>query len=102
MLRTDLYTKVILTAIAVCLVVLCLEPMRAPVPVFAQTPSGGTERVVIAGFDAQALHEGVPVWIAGGKGSVPVSIAGGSGPVPVNITTVGGKAGAPLPVSIAK
>jgi NaMN:DMB phosphoribosyltransferase len=101
MLRTDLYTKLILTVIAVCLVVLCLEPMHAPVPVFAQTV-GGTQRVVIAGFDAQALHEGVPVWIAGGKGSVPVSIAGGTGPVPVNITTVGGKAGAPLPVSIAK
>lgn len=102
MLRTDLYTKVILTVIAVCLVVLCLKPMRSPAPAFAQTV-GGTQRVIIAGFDATALREGVPVWIAGGKGSVPVAIAGGTGPVPVNVTSVGGKTvDAPLPVSIAK
>jgi hypothetical protein len=101
MLRTDVYTKVVLTVIAVCLIVLCLEPMRAPVAAFAQTSATG--RVIIAGFDSQALREGVPVWIAGGKGSVPVSIAGGTGPVPVNIATVGGKpVSPPLPVSIAK
>ncbi len=94
MIRTDLYTKTVLTVIAACLVMLCLQSLRPPAPAYAQTPG---QRVIIAGFDAGALKDGLPVWLAGGKGSIPVVITGGNTAVPV--TTQGQS---PLQVTIAK
>ena len=93
MIRSDIYTKVVLTVIAVCLVVLC---MRSPVPAYAQSGAAG-QRVVIAGFDAAAMKAGMPVWLAGGNGSIPVVITGGNTAVPVST-----QGQPPLQVVIAK
>jgi hypothetical protein len=94
MIRSDLYTKVVLTIIAVCLVVLCTQSLRTPVTAYAQS---GAQRVIVSGFDQQAMKAGMPVWLAGGNGSIPVIITGGNTPVPV--TTQGQS---PLQVVIAK
>ncbi len=95
MLRSDLYMKAVLTVIAVCLIILCTQSLRAPIPVHAQA---GAQKVIIQGFDPQALKSGgVPVWLAGGNGSIPVVITGGNIAVPV--TTQGQS---PLQVTIAK
>ncbi len=97
-MRSDLYTKAVLTVIAVCLVVLCAQSLRAPIPVYAQGTAAAGQKVIIAGFDPQALKSGgVPVWLAGGNGSIPVVITGGNTAVPV--TTQGQP---PLQVTMAK
>jgi len=95
MIRSDLYTNAVLTVIAVCLMILCTQSLRAPIPVYAQA---GAQKVIIQGFDPQALKSGVvPVWLTGGNGSIPVVITGGNIAVP--ITTQGQS---PLQVTIAK
>jgi len=97
MIRSDFYTRAVLTVIAVCLVILCTQSLRAPIPVYAQTGAAG-QKVIIAGFDPAALKSGgIPVWLAGGNGSIPVMITGGNTAVPV--TTQGQS---PLQVVIAK
>jgi hypothetical protein len=97
MIRSDLYTKAVLTVIAVCLAVLCTQSLRSPVPAYAQAAGGAGQRVIVAGFDQQAMKAGMPVWLAGGNGSIPVVITGGNIAIPV--TTQGQS---PLQVSISK
>ena len=89
MIRYDLYTKIVLTVIAVCLVILCTQSLRTPAPVHAQTGVASLQRVVIAGFDPSAMKAGMQ--------SIPIVITGGNTAVPV--TTQGL---APLVVTIAK
>jgi hypothetical protein len=66
-MRTDFYTKTILTVIATCLVWLCIQPMVSPEPASAQS----AQRVVIVGIDDISL-------LANGKPALPVTIVGGS------------------------
>ena len=75
-IRIDLYTKAVLTVIAVCLITLCLRTLQQPPTVAAQ---GNALRVVIAGFDATDLQGGLPVKLlsAGENTVVPVSVVGG-------------------------
>jgi len=96
MIRSDLYTKAVLTVIAGCLILLCTQSLRSPVPAYAQSGAAG-QRVVIAGFDAAAMKAGMPVWLAGGNGSIPVVITGGNTAVPVST-----QGQPPLQVTIAK
>jgi hypothetical protein len=89
-MRIDLYTKFILTIIAICLVVLSVRSLQDPPRVAAQPPLEAL-RVTIAGFDMSGLGNGVPVNITGigDQGAIPVTLGGG-GPdgktaVPVNV-----------------
>jgi hypothetical protein len=124
-MRIDLYTKFILTVIAVCLVVLSVRSLQDPPRVAAQPPLEAL-RVTIAGFDTSSLGSGVPVNITGigdqaalpvtlsGGGPdgntavpvsvvnpvVPVSVQDGRGPIAVNVVQVSsrplGNAGVPI------
>jgi hypothetical protein len=59
MMRSDLYTKAILTVIAAALIYLCVALTPVGVPVQAQ---GGYERVYIAGWiDEKNNPRGVPM-----------------------------------------
>lgn len=81
MIRSDIYTKAVLTVIAICLMILCTQSLRAPIPVHAQA---GAQKVIIQGFDPQALKSGgVPVWLLGGNTAVPVTTQGQS---PLQVT----------------
>jgi hypothetical protein len=53
----DLYTKIVLTVIALCLTVLSVQSIRQVMPVSAQT----TERVLILGAEQEAWKHPVPV-----------------------------------------
>jgi hypothetical protein len=56
-MKTDFYTKMILTLIAACLAWMCIQPVFSPEPASAQT----TQRVVIVGIDGiQLLAKGQP------------------------------------------
>lgn len=77
-MKTDLYTKTVLTVIAACLLWLAIENSLFPRPVAAQIGSG-IQKVVVAGIEA-----GLPVAL------------------PVNVRQVGGETvpDATLPVKV--
>jgi len=117
MAKTDLYTKVMLTVIALCLVVLTVRSLAEPSRVWAQQLDGPGLRVVLAGYDMRGLGRGIPVNIlgAGENAAVPVTLAGrgsdGTGAVPVNVVNasvpvsvngMGQDAKAPVQVSVVK
>jgi hypothetical protein len=87
--RIDLYTKSILTVIAVCLVLLAARSLQDPprVAAFQQDAL----RVVVVGFDPQTLTRGLPVNVVGSgeNAAVPVMFSGGGRDgnmaVPVNL-----------------
>jgi len=87
-MRIDLYTKCVLTVIAVCLLVIAGRMLQSPPTVAAQNDG---LRVVISGFDNTTLRRGLPVNIlgAGENPAVPVTLAGGGadgkGSIPVHV-----------------
>ena len=66
-MKTDVYTKIILTVIATCLAWLCVQPLLSPKPMAAQS----AQRVVIVGIDGIQL-------LASGKPALPVKIVEGA------------------------
>jgi hypothetical protein len=115
-MRIDLYTKFILTIIAVCLVVLSVRSLQDPSRVAAQPPLEAL-RVTIAGFDMSSLGSGVPVNIIGigDQAALPVTLSGG-GPdgntavpvsvvnpvVPVSVSGAGQDGRAPVAVNVVQ
>lgn len=92
-MRPDLYTKVVLTVIAGCLVWLCIQPAVAPIAVRAQNSNGSDrpQKVTVVGWEVQASQAGLPVVIHGQApeaGPLRVDVAASSlkqGAVPVNL-----------------
>jgi hypothetical protein len=112
--RIDLYTKSILTIIAVCLVAIAIRPLQNPPKVSAQQDA---LRVVVAGFDPQTLGSGLPVNIVGSgdNPAVPVMFSGGgqdgnvavpvsvvNATVPVSVNGAGQDGNAPVAVNIVQ
>jgi hypothetical protein len=97
--KIDLYTKAMLTVIAICLAIMTVRSLGEPGRVWAQSDAPGL-RVVLAGYDMRTLGRGIPVNIlgAGENAAVPVTLAGGGpdgdGAVPVNVVN------AAVPVSV--
>jgi hypothetical protein len=105
-MKTDLYTRIVLTVIAVCLVWLCVNSL---------TPSAAaqadTQKVVVVGWNSNPL----PVIIADAKGAplmgpnglhvsigeqvVPITIANQAQPLPVTIRAIE-RAGPWQPISV--
>jgi hypothetical protein len=98
-MKIDVYTKTVLTVIAVCLLMLCVKSLWEPNRVAAQvTPI--VQRVVIEGVDVNVpqLQKGIPVNLygLGSASALPVSVVGTSLNIPVNIKQVGGS----IPVNV--
>lgn len=80
-MRVDLYTKAVLTVIALCLVYLCIDRAASGSPVHAESQEGQfqrqlLQRVVIAGWlDSDGIERRLP-------GSMPNN-ATGPRPLPV-------------------
>lgn len=86
-MKTDLYTKVVLTVVALLLALIaCNQYVSPTVSAFAQTP----QRVVIVGVDTKNSRLPVdipsPLAVSGLEGKpVPVLLVGGSQAVPVHV-----------------
>src|SRR6266567_3266597 len=78
--RIDLYTKSVLTVIAVCLVLLAVRTLQDP-PARVAAFQQDALRVVVVGFDPQTLTRGLPVNVVGSgdNAAVPVMFTGGGG-----------------------
>jgi len=61
-MKTDIYTKTVLTVIAVCLVVICLNLVDAFPKVYAQAGSGAPVKVEIVGISS-SIYTSLPVKI---------------------------------------
>jgi hypothetical protein len=88
--RYSLYTKIVLTAIAVALIALSIRSLKEPTQVLAQGPT----RVIIAGIDGQqqGLQRGLPVYL---YASNPQQQA-----LPVNLSQLAGGHAQTLPVTV--
>jgi hypothetical protein len=79
--KPDLYTKVILTVIAACLVWLCVSNVNFVSPAQAQG-AGIPGQVTIVGISKEVV---LPVGIAATKSPVPVKF---EGTMPVKVTAI--------------
>jgi hypothetical protein len=85
-MRVDLYTKAVLTVIALCLVYLCIDRASAASTVQAQAQEGQfqrqlLQRVVIAGWlDSNGQERRLPVDVPdSGKGPRPLPVFDAAG-----------------------
>jgi hypothetical protein len=78
-MKTDTYTKIVLTVIAGLLLCLCVQNAVHPQMVSAQ---GGLQKVTIAGIEL-GYGPSLPVWINGGSSSVVAATQ--FNPLPVRI-----------------
>jgi hypothetical protein len=80
-MKTDLYTKAVLTVIAVCLVWMCVNGLTPTA--LAQKPAPQPARVILVDEKGNALHtsEGFRVNL----GTQPLPIMVGNGPLQVTI-----------------
>ena len=68
-MTTDLYTKIALTVIALCLLCQCVQSVISPRASSAQTD----QRVIITGYVGN--HRGLPVYIKDTESALPVSVS---------------------------
>jgi hypothetical protein len=101
LMRIDLYTKAVLTVIALSLVFLCARSFVAPPSVAAQQPNPQALRVVIAGVDPDGVRDGVPVTIIAGPRAIPVTL-NTDATVPVVIRGAGPNSTLPVPVDVVR
>jgi hypothetical protein len=71
-MKLDLYTKIILTIIAGCLVWICVKDIAFSNPVHAQQ----VQRVFITGYNSELNSLGFPVRITRSEGSLSVLVTG--------------------------
>ena len=80
-MKTDTYTKIVLTVIAGMLLWLCVQNTVHPQAVSAQGP----QKVIIAGIEL-GYGPSIPVWINGGSSSVVAATP--FNPLPVKIVNL--------------
>ena len=68
-MTTDLYTKLALTVIALCLLWQCVQSVISPRASSAQSD----QRVIITGYDGN--HRGLPGYIKDTESTLPVSVS---------------------------